>query len=259
MLRLSRVSIIIMALAMMSAVLACGLGASATRSPSVSLPTGVGDEPSPPLPAMLPTATLVSAPQPARPTAIVQPAIHEARRLTLEWPPVIRAGDSDVVRLTLEIDDEGQLTPTAEIGGHQTTGQTVYVPDVYSTHNVVAVARLDMAGMEVRPTESVNQPLRPGESVTFYWSLHPDDVGVYRGTVWFYLRFVPLNGDPPGQDEAISSQLIEIDVVSFFGIKAGPTRWMGVAGTFVGTVLGFPFLEEILRLVWKRRGVTKGS
>src|SRR5688572_24610360 len=52
-----------------------------------------------------------------------QPALPERRRLTLEYPPKIRAGDSDVVRLTLEVDDLGNLTPTAQIGGNTTTGK----------------------------------------------------------------------------------------------------------------------------------------
>jgi hypothetical protein len=41
------------------------------------------------------------------PQVTAQPAIPERRRLTVEFPPQIRAGDSDLVRLTLEVDDLG--------------------------------------------------------------------------------------------------------------------------------------------------------
>src|SRR5215475_13076124 len=41
------------------------------------------------------------------------PAIPERRELTLEYPPKIRAGDSDIVRLTLEVNEHGDITPTA--------------------------------------------------------------------------------------------------------------------------------------------------
>jgi len=37
--------------------------------------------------------------------------IPERRRLTLEFPARIRAGDSDIVRLTLELDASGNITP----------------------------------------------------------------------------------------------------------------------------------------------------
>src|SRR5690606_10050141 len=54
----------------------------------------------------------------APPESSPPPALPEQRRLTVEYPPVIRAGDSDLVRLTLEVDAGGNLTPTAEVGGN---------------------------------------------------------------------------------------------------------------------------------------------
>jgi hypothetical protein len=87
------------------------------------------------------------------PRGTAQPAIPERRRLTLEFPPRIRAGDSDLVRLTLEVDDLGNLTPTAELGGNVIEGEVVEIPNLYESHHVIAEARFDMAGMEVRPAE----------------------------------------------------------------------------------------------------------
>ncbi|HET6821790.1 MAG TPA: hypothetical protein VFH34_04025, partial [Anaerolineales bacterium] len=136
-----------------------------------------------------PTAPVQTTDIPAPVTAIVtaQPAIPERRRLTLEFPPQIRAGDSDLVRLTLEVDDLGNLTPTAEISGNVVEGQVVEVPNLYESHHVIAEARFDLAGMEVRPAELVSEPLAPGNSVTFRWSVRPQDAGLYRGTIWLYL------------------------------------------------------------------------
>jgi len=201
---------------------------------------------------MLATPTLSLIPAATTlPTAAPQPAIQETRRLVLEWPPVIRAGDADTVRLTLEMDENGNLTPTAEIEGHVTSGQTITIPNLYDTHNVVAEARLDMAGMQVVPSETASQPLRPGQSVTFYWSVRSAEAGKFRGVVWFYLRFVPLAGGSESE-RAISAQTIEIEVVSFMGLKAGPARLLGVAGAFLSSVLSVPFLEDVLRWLWKR-------
>ncbi len=111
------------------------------------------------------------------PGATAQPAIPERRRLTLEFPPQIRAGDSDLVRLTLEVDDLGNLTPTAEIGGNVVSGEVVEIPNLYESHQVIAEARFDLAGMEVRPADLVSEALSPGSSVTFRWSIRPAGCG----------------------------------------------------------------------------------
>jgi hypothetical protein len=91
-----------------------------------------------------------------------QPAIPERRRITLEFPPQMRAGDSDIVRLTLEVDDLGNVTPTAEVGGNVVIGETVEIPNLYETHNVIAEARFDIAGMQVSPPGLTSQPLAQG-------------------------------------------------------------------------------------------------
>jgi hypothetical protein len=201
-----------------------------------------------------PTAPLSQTSVPPETTA--QPAIPERRRLTLEFPPQIRAGDSDLVRLTLEVDDLGNLTPTAEIGGHVVDGEIIEIPNLYESHHVIAEARFDLAGMEVRPPELVSEALSPGNTVTFRWSIRPPNVGVYRGTIWFYLRFVDKQSGEESR-KTVSAQLVEIEAVNFLGLSGEFARTTGVIGSIVGTIIGFPFFEEILRLVLKRRNKTK--
>jgi len=190
------------------------------------------------------------------PRGTAQPAIPERRRLTLEFPPQIRAGDSDLVRLTLEVDDLGNLTPTAQIGGNVIAGEVVEIPNLYESHHVIAEARFDLAGMEVRPAELVSEPLAPGNSVTFRWSIRPPDVGVYRGTIWLYLRFVDKQTGEESQ-KTVSAQLVEIEAVNFLGLSGEFARTTGVIGSVVGTIIGFPFFEDILRFLFKRRNKTK--
>lgn len=179
------------------------------------------------------------------------PAITERRMLTLEFPPTIRAGDSELIRLTLEMDDRGNLTATAEVAGQVTQGQVIEIPNVYETHHLVAEARLDMAGPTVSPSGLVSESLRPGQRLNFLWSIQPAEVGHYQGVVWFYLRFVPMDGGPD-MVSALSAQRIEIDAVDLFGFKASLVRWMGAGGMVLGTALGLPFIEEILKWLWKR-------
>ena len=190
------------------------------------------------------------------PRGTPQPAIPERRRLTLEFPPQIRAGDSDLVRLTLEVDDLGNLTPTAEIGGNVIEGEVVEIPNLYESHHVIAEARFDLAGMEVRPADLVSEPLSPGNSVTFRWSIRPQDVGLYRGTIWLYLRFVDKQTGEESQ-KTVSAQPVEIEAVNFLGFSGEFARTTGIIGSVVGTILGFPFFEDILRFLFKRRNKTK--
>jgi hypothetical protein len=197
----------------------------------------------------VPTAIPTAAPTVA-PTAI--PVLPEYRRLTLEWPDRIKIGTSDRVRLTLEMDTSGKLTPTAEVAGHQVTGDVIEIPNLYETHNITAQARLDMAGMPIEPASTTNEALMPGQPVTFYWSLRPVEAGTYQGTVWLHLLFVPKAGGEEVR-KAISAQLIEVKAVTFLGLTAGPAGVLGAAGSVLGSVLGFPFLEDIVKWVWRKQ------
>lgn len=199
-------------------------------------------------PTLQPTSPGIPVPLP--PTA--QPALPERRRLTLEFPPQIRAGDSDRVRLTLEVDELGNLTPTAEVGGNIVTGEVIELPNLYETHNVIAEAQFDITGLQISPEERVSQSLLPGQSVTFFWSILPSGVGIYRGTIWFYMRFVDkVSGEQ--LERAVSASPVEIEAVNFLGLSANSARLFGAVGSVVGTVLGFPFLEDITRFIFGRR------
>ena len=233
-----------------------GTAAACMTSYSAPPPEPAESEPTAPaLSTALPTGTPGRPPvSPTFPStqAAPAPAILESRRLTLELPVRIRAGDGDTIRMTLEVDDRGDLTPTAQISGNQVQGQVVQIPNLYETHNVLAEARLDLAGAQVTPVETVSEPLSPGKSVTFFWSIRIPEPGTYKGVAWLHMRYIPKSGGPE-QRETIAAQLFEIEGVSLLGLTVGPARWLGLAGSFAGSVLGFPFLEDLLRWLWKRR------
>jgi hypothetical protein len=197
-----------------------------------------------PLPSELPTS--------GGPEITALPALPERRRLTVEFPPRMRAGDSDLVRLTLEVDDLGNVTPTAHIGGNVITGQVVEIPNLYESHHVIAETRFDIAGIQVRPAELVSEPLSPGSSVTFYWSIHPLEVGDYRGTIWLYIRFVDKSNGEESR-KTVSVQIVKIEAVNFLGLSGAFARTTGVVGSVVGTVIGFPFLEDLVKFILKKR------
>lgn len=236
---------------------ACGPAAMATE-PSVEEAPAATEAPQDTPNVIIPTVgnvgdaeTTVPTAQPAIPPT-AQPAIPERRRLTLEFPPEIRAGDSDVVRLTLEVDDLGNLTPTAEVAGNVVTGDVIEIPNLYTTHTVIAEARFDIAGLKVSPPDLVSQPLAQGQSVSFYWSILPEGAGIYRGTIWLYLRFVDKVSGEESQ-RAVSAQPVEIEAVNLFGLSISLARSFGVIGSLIGTVIGFPFLEDIVKFFFNRR------
>ena len=211
-----------------------------------SAPDNTAGEPPPqesaPLPDVNPTAVSVTA----------QPALPEKRYLKLEFPPRIRAGDSDIVRLTLEVDDKGNIVPTAEVEGNVVTGKVIEIPNLYETHHVIAEARFDIAGVDVRPTESISTPISQGQAAVFYWSVRPNEVGVYRGTIWLYLRFVDKVSGEESQ-KTVSAQIVELEAANFLGLSANLARSTGVVGSIVGTILGFPFFEDIVKFLAKKR------
>lgn len=222
----------------------------ATIACAGSAPENTGGEPAPqataPMPSVSPTAI----------SATALPAMPERRYLKLEFPPKIRAGDSDIVRLTLEVDDQGNIVPTAEVDGNVVQGEVIEIPNLYETHHVIAEARFDIAGMEIRPTELISEPISQGQTAVFYWSIRPNNTGVYRGTIWLYLRFVDKSSGEESQ-KTVSAQIVEMEAVNFLGLPVNVARSTGVVGSIVGTILGFPFFEDIVRFFLRKRPKNK--
>jgi hypothetical protein len=177
----------------------------------------------------------------ALPTGQPQPtralSVPEQRLLTLEWPATLRQNDTKYVQLTLAVDEHGIITPTASYEGNQIIGEPVLIPDVYETHNVMVEARLDMAGLAVQPDDLTSLSLRPGETVTFRWNVRSMEIGTFRGTVWLYLRFLPLSGGPESR-EALKVLDIEIEIVNFLGQGGPAARLMGWVGVALSGLIG---------------------
>lgn len=223
--------------------IACGAGSSSAPQPL---------QPGESAPAST-EPVVVSTFQPTQIAAA--PEIPETRRLTLEFPPKMRSGvEGGIVRLMLEVDDLGNITPTAQIEDNVVVGQTVEIPDLYETHNVTAEARLDMAGMLVQPADAIYEPLKRGQSATFYWSIRPQEPGIYSGTVWLHLNFEDKSTGEQSRI-AVSAQIIEIKAVDFFGLPVNVVRSIGAIGTFIGGVVGFPFIEDILKFLFRKKKV----
>jgi hypothetical protein len=225
------------------AMAATACGAAATRSLDRSERPAMTSQPS--NPALAPTHVPTQAP--ARvPTPM--PAIPEARTLFMEWPPTIRVGDSRRIHLTLQVDEEGRLTPTVSEAGNVSRGVPLQIPNLYETHNVVVEARFDIAGVQISPQGEVMEPMQPGQAVNFYWSVKPQDVGTYQGTIWLHLHFIPRQGGAE-QRIPLTAQPIEIKAINFLGLGGTLARILGGVGTLLGSVLG---LDNVVSWLWGR-------
>ena len=109
--------------------------------------------------------------------------------------------------------------------------------------------------MAVRPQGTISEPIAPVEAVTFYWSVRPQESVNYEGTVWLHLRFIPmstLNGEKESRIP-VSVQFVEIEAKSFLGfMKGGAARGIGALGSLVGSVLGFPFVDDFVKWLWRK-------
>lgn len=215
-------------------------------------PTSPADEPTAITSVAVLTPTPPGTATPGGDGPEVMPAVREARRLTLEYPRKIKAGaESDIIRLTLEVDSLGNIKPTANVSGHVVEGEVIEIPNLYDTHNVTAEAVFDIAGLEVRPPGVTFQPLKPGERLDFFWSVSAQNVGTYRGTIWLYLDFESRSSGEKSR-VPVSAQLVEIEAVDFFGFSINFVRTSGVVGSILGVVVGFPFFEDIVKYLWGR-------
>ena len=155
------------------------------------------------------------------------PSLPEARTIRLEFSPVMRAGDSQIVELNLTADGEAADT------------------SLYEEYRVIAEARLELPFANVRPADIVSTALGQGGAATFYWEVTPREQGVSRGTAWLYLRLIPKAGGPAGETRgAVSAQSVAIRSRSVLGRTGSQARAMGVVGVIVGLVMGIPFARE---------------
>ncbi len=182
-------------------------------------------------------------------------SLYERRLLTVEWPRKMRQGDGDWVRLYIEADETGRITPTVSAGGHVIGGQPIHIPNLYETHILSVEAVLQIAGLHVSPAEPVMKRLFPGQPVDMYWTLRADDMGTYRGILQVDLLLMPRESNDISR-HPLATHHLEIQVVNFLGLSAFWVRLLGGVSTLVGLILSIPDLLEVWRAL---RDAVKGT
>ena len=167
------------------------------------------------------------------PTTVPPTPVIEQRMVELEWPPRLRLGDSDFVRLTLIPQVDG-YTVTTEFPDHTTVTETIEVQHE-SGYQLAAAARLDGVAFEISPADEQEYSLTPGQPVTWRWSLQPRHAGQQRLSVTLQLRWIPLADSDSFSRQAVAfSRSLDVRVVSFFGLTRGQAMTGGLLGLFFG-------------------------
>ncbi|MEP7359411.1 MAG: hypothetical protein ABI847_19325 [Anaerolineales bacterium] len=196
----------------------------------------------------LPLPTTTSPASTAAPSAT--PAVEE-RIVEVEWPPQMRLGDSDLVRLSLLPSVDGFVI-TTEFENHQTVTHTVDVQPL-AGYDLAGVARLDAVGFSQSPTGDQAQPLVFGQPATWRWTLKPLSAGQQRLALTLRLRWVPKPGTAnPARETVLYDHGFTVQVISFLGLTTREVTMLGVAGLVFGGTLSLPMAAYALRPRLKR-------
>jgi hypothetical protein len=220
-------------------------GVFPTAAPTASVTQAVLST-STPSPAFVTATGEASPTQPAE-TQVAQPTatlLVEERVVELEWPPTMRLGESDLIRISLISTRDGYAV-TTEFPEHQVLIQTVPVPRP-GGYDLAAVARLDGVGFDIAPGGDLAQGVPLDEPVTWRWTITPRSPGQQRLSLSLRLRWTPKPGNlDPLRETGLYSKGIDVRVLSFFGMSASQATAVGFTGLLVGSGLSLPLAVSI--------------
>lgn len=175
-------------------------------------------------------------------------AVLEERQVRLEWPNSMRIGDSGEIRLTFEPG-----------GGDSIDGSPgTKFSNVYSQYNLMAEGRVEAAGVRVVPANPIRESLPDGQTIRYMWKITAEKTGVYAGTVWLSLRFLPLDGKEPIQSP-IFITTINLRETSLWGISGPAARLLGGLGLLLGTGLYFDVMINLWRKLMKKNTINSST
>ena len=158
-------------------------------------------------------------------------AFQDARKVTLEWKPIIRKGDPSQIKLSF-IGNNATLIDNDRVNGETPENLPIF-ENLFHVFTVNAEARVELSGINEVPAGISGKVLPQDKDIEFIWEIVPNDDGLYKGIAWLYLRYFPiLGGDYI--EQAVSAQSFEIKVVSFLGLNSNYLRVIGVLGIIIG-------------------------
>lgn len=170
-----------------------------------------------------------------------------SRQVVLDWPKSMRIGDTDEIILILKPVESGTSTQNPSF---------VSI-DIYSIYNIMAEARLEMAGITSNPANPVRESMPIGQTVKYKWEVNTNRVGLFTGKVWLYLRLLPLDGSTPNQ-VPIFIREVRLQTSSLLGMNE--TVAYIVAGVGIVVAIVIVYSDEIRWIrMWTRKITTKDT
>jgi hypothetical protein len=106
-------------------------------------------------------------------------------------------------------------------------------------------AMFEVAGLKIFPPGTTRISLPAGQPASFTWKVNPSQAGLYPGTVWLSLRFLPLDGSAPIQVPVYVKD-IQLHATSLLGLSEAAARLLGGVGVLVSLWLLF---KDRIRMV----------
>ncbi len=228
---------------------------AATSAPATTTPTAT-EAPAAteaPVETALPTATspaVIVTPTAGLPTLAVPTTTAvvtiEHRVVELKWPPSLKLGDSDLIRISLVPSKDGYIV-TTEFPEHQVATQEVPVPRP-GGYDLSGVARLDGVGFAIEPNGDQVQGLPLAERVTWRWTITPRAAGQQRLSLNLRLRWTPSADNKTGvmHETTFYDKGLNVTVLSFFGLTTNMAMMLGFMGLMVGGGLGLPLAATLV-------------
>lgn len=159
-------------------------------------------------------------------------------RITLEWDSHNPIGDISIIKLSFDLDEKnnrsGVSQPSTKARFSNSSQNVVFNKvEINEEATKLAEARLELAGIEVKPLGIVGQPFRPGGEVVFYWNVNSLVEGDFQGSAWLYVvdKSVP---DNLWSRDPIAIQPIELHWRDLFGLSGKAARYVGIIGLLAG-------------------------
>ncbi len=182
-----------------------------------------------------PTVKEEPALQPSK-TTVPTPESFEERTAELEWPPKLRFGESDTVRLSLIPTQEGYILKS-EYPENKVEGEELIIPRP-GGYELWAAAQLDGVGFDIAPRGLQEQWAPVDQPVTWRWSITAHQPGRQRLAMNLWLRWKPIEGIEGKEKEYIAfSRTMNVVVSSILGLKRSQALSFAVVGLFFGGLL----------------------
>ena len=230
-----------------------------------SMPTQAPLPAEAPEPTKAPAATMVATSPLATVTAIAAaptpprlsptPETLHQRIVEVEWPPRMRLGDSDIIRLSFIPSPEGGYIPTIEFEEHEVVTTAVPIPaERFERYYVYATANLHAVGFDVEPGEFPPQEVLIDQPTFWRWSIKPRQAGEHRINLSLVLRWEPREtaSEARASEQLVWSDSLSITVTTTLGLNARQADLLGTGGSILGGILGLPFGEEGLKWAYRR-------